>query len=295
MRITNRMIVQNAIQQMQNSLEGLSGLQEKAASGKMIQKPSDDPAAAAAALSLRSSLRAQQSYLDAAGLASDWISASETALKQMESLASQALKYTLDGVSDSKGAEARKALAGQIDHLFGDALTTANSTHLGSYIFAGFKVKDKPYIPSLVDPSQIVYAGDNGVMRRSIGPNQTITANTDSETAFLALFGALKIASQALNGTDSAAISAAAGGLQSALDQVSQLRAGNGIRQAQVRATERQLEEMQLSLKHILSQTEDANMIEVVALLRQQESVYQTVLEVSNRTLATANLFEYLS
>jgi hypothetical protein len=44
----------------------------------------------------------------------------------------------------------------------------------------------------------------------------------------------------------------------------------------------------------MLTNKEDVNMTEAITQLRYQETVYQAVLEVSRRSLATANLFEYL-
>ena len=49
MRITNKLMVGNAVMHMDDNLERLNSLQEKIASGKQFQTMSDDPAKAASA------------------------------------------------------------------------------------------------------------------------------------------------------------------------------------------------------------------------------------------------------
>jgi hypothetical protein len=45
----------------------------------------------------------------------------------------------------------------------------------------------------------------------------------------------------------------------------------------------------------VLSQKQDANLAEAISMLKNQETSYQVVLEVSQRAISALTLFDYLS
>ena len=62
MRITTGMIQRNVLADLNDLSDKLSQTQQRAASGKQITRPSDDPYAASRAMGLRSSLEANAAY-----------------------------------------------------------------------------------------------------------------------------------------------------------------------------------------------------------------------------------------
>jgi len=72
------------------------------------------------------------------------------------------------------------------------------------------------------------------------------------------------------------------------------LSATNGARQRQVSSSKDHLELANLSLKNLLSDKEDVNMAEAVAMLSSQETTYKAVLEVGHRAISALNLFDVL-
>lgn len=299
MRVTQRMMTDNAIQHMDENLQRLYAMQEKVSSGKGFQRPSDDPAGVASALTLRSQLEALQGYLDTSRLSDNWMSATDFALKQMMDIASRAYNLTLGGASDSQGVQERQAFAAEIEVLLRQAIDLANTSHQDNYIFAGFKINAPPF--SGVDDDgdglyeSVSYQGDNGVILRHLGPGQTIPQNLDGESTFSPLFQALIHAREALNANDVPAIQAALGELRSALSGVSTAHTVNGARQRQVRLVSERLEKSQIEIKKLLSSKEDVNMAEAISNLQHQETVYRAVLEVAQRALSALSLFDLLS
>jgi flagellar hook-associated protein 3 FlgL len=293
MRVTSRMMVQNAIQYMEDNLARLSDLQGQVASGKTIQTASDDPATAALSLSLRSSLQTNASYIDSGAVTGDWLDANELALQQMVDLATSAQNTALQGVPDSQGPEERQALAQNIDSLLQQAVEVANSTHRGSYLFAGYQVTTQPFTYNGTDVTNNL-ASTTGPIQRAIGPGQTITVNIDGNTVLTPFFAALVAARDALNADDGAALQTALSSLQTAADGVSAARTTNGARSRQVDDTTDRLTKSQTALKDLLSKKEDASLAEAISLLNQQETVYQAVLEIGKRSIP-ASLFDFLS
>ena len=62
----------------------------------------------------------------------------------------------------------------------------------------------------------------------------------------------------------------------------------------QVTTTIDHLEKTNLSLKSLLSEKEDVNMAEAIAMMQAQETTYQAVLEVGQRAISALNLFDVL-
>jgi flagellar hook-associated protein 3 FlgL len=294
LRVTNQMIVDNAIRYMQENMARLEDLRNKSASGKRFQTSSEDPNAASAAMSLRSSLKEGQAFLDTARTTKAWMEATEIALKQVIELGTRALNKALDGFSDIHDASNRQAFATEIDAILRQAIDFGNTRHLGNYIFSGFKTSTRPFTFQAGSPDSVAYNGDSGQIQRNLGAGQHVIANLDGNAALNPFFSSLISARDALFADDQAALSTAIEELRTSLASVSLARTSNGSRQQQVEAVINQGEEMQLMLQGFLSQKEDVNMVEVISSLRQQETVYQATLEVTRRTLSTINLFDLL-
>ena len=293
MRVTQKMLADDAIKYISENFERLGELQATAASGKRFQRASDDPGAVRASLRLRSSLTSAASFLETAQGLQEWMSATESALGNMIDLLTQAVNKALEGVSDTN-PEARPALAQEIDNLLNEAIDAGNSTHQGSYLFAGHKTDTRPFALVSGNSDSVAYSGDGGMILRSLSPDLTMTANLDGSATLSPAFAALIAARDALYSSDAGNIQVAVAGLQSALKGVSEARALIGARHRQVTNVAGRLEAAQTALKSLLSQREDADMAETLSSLAQQQTVLQAVLEVGQRTLTTLNLFDLL-
>lgn len=294
MRVTNQMIHNNAVRHMRENLEKLYAAQELVASGKAFQRASDDPSTASAALLLRSTLEASQDFLDGAAVSREWIDANEVVLGQLSDLATRAVTLAQSGISDTQGADERQTLGTEMDGLLEAAVEAANTTHQGGYLFAGFRIRTKPFELVGGTPDNVVYSGDAGVIRNNLGPGQSVTVNLDASAVFSPFFSALIAARDALNADDSAALQTAAADLRTSMEGIVSARTTNGARGRMIDDASESLERSQLAIKALLSKKEDVDMAEAISLVRQQETVYQAVLESGQRAISTPNLFDYL-
>jgi flagellar hook-associated protein 3 FlgL len=299
MRVTQRMIMDNAVQYMTSNLEKLQEYQEKVASGKEFQLVSDNPSGATTALNLRSTLATSQTYLDTADLTDGWMTATDDALSQILDIAKRAIDLTRQGVSDTEGDTQREAYATELNTLLEQAIDVANTTHLGNYIFAGFKTTTTPF--SLDDNNgdgegdTMIYHGDNGVMLRALGPSLTLSQNIDGEATFKDLVAAIVNARDALRTNQSDTIQDAVDVLENALQIVNTASTTNGARLSQTRVIAQRLETTQVELQKLLSEKEDVNMAEAVSTFTYQQTVYQAVLEVGQRAISALSLFDLMS
>ncbi len=316
MRITNMMMVNNAIQNMNDNQEKLSKLQTKVATQKQFQTASENPVNASASLSLRSNMRTLESYSDTAAATSNWMNTSDFALNQLEEIGVQASKLILRGLNDSLSASERfVSLATEMNSLIEKAVEVGNTSVNGQFIFSGYKVDQKAfelvdspttildYQGNTVTPKVVNYLGDQGSMQRNLGPDQSVTMNVRGDQAIQGFIENLISASNALiqNNIHGTSVPPAAPtlqetltGVKSSADVVNQYRTSNGARMRQVESASNFLETVKIETANLLSQKEDTNMAEGIALLSNQQTTYQAVLEVSQRAISALSLFDYM-
>ncbi|HMX74427.1 MAG TPA: hypothetical protein PKE35_09240 [Anaerolineales bacterium] len=317
MRITHQMMTDGAIQNMADNLEKVSKLQNRIASGKNFQVASEDPTHASASLSLRSHLQTLESYTDTAELTQNWMTATDNAFDQLEQLAVRANNLILRGLNDSlSGRERAESLATEMQTLINQAVELGNTSVNGQYIFSGYQVNQKAFALSdaaatLPDyqgnpftPKVITYLGDQGNIQRSLGPDQSVTLNVRGDQAILGFLQNMILASNALQQnniqdtgdpvTDPLTLESTLSALKSSLETLDQYRTSNGARMRQVDSAANFLETVKLETRSLLSKNEDTNMAEGIALLANQQTTYEAVLEVSQRAISALSLFDYL-
>jgi len=144
------------------------------------------------------------------------------------------------------------------------------------------------------------YLGDTGVMQRSLGPDQSVALNVRGDQAILGFLQNLIVASNALiqnnvhNTGDPLTLEASLGNLKTSIDTLDQYRTSNGARLRQVTSASNFLESVKLETESLLSENEDINLAESIALLANQQNTYEAVLEVSQRAISALSLFDYL-
>lgn len=307
MRITNKLMVDNAIQNMSGNLERLSKLQGKLALGKQFQVASEDPARASVTLSLRSNLRTLESYADTAEITKNWMTATDNALDQVEQIGIRATNLIQRALNDTfSGSERAMTIGAEMQELLKQAVELGNTSLNDQFIFAGYQVNNKAFelvddTTTLLDykgdpfmPKVVNYLGDQGMMQRSLGPDQSVTLNVRGDQALEGFLQNLVLAGNALVQNDRASMETVLTGLQSSLGTIDQFRTSNGARLRQVDSAAGFLETMKIETQSLLSKNEDINLAEGIAQLANQETTYNAVLEVSQRAISALSLFDYL-
>lgn len=114
------------------------------------------------------------------------------------------------------------------------------------------------------------------------------TAGDNQPAADLpALFAAIIEARDALNEGEGESVSAAIAALGEALDHLNQFLEKDMPRQQRMKDIAEHMQQAQLPAEDLLKPQETDNLVEVMARLYRQETAYQAVLKVSNRTLAS--------
>jgi len=311
------MMANNAMQNIAENQEKIAKLRNQVSTQKQFQTASDNPVQASASLSLRSNLRTLESYSDTANITSNWMNTTDYALNQLEEIGIQASNLILRGLNDSLSNNERyTALATEMNGLIEKAVELGNSSVNGQFIFSGYQLNQKPFtlgvdpLTTLLDyqgnsfnPTTISYDGDTGSMQRNLGPDQMVTMNMPGRPSVEAFIQDLITASTALTQGNIHGVSVppAPSTLQEALtkvkssaDAINANRTSNGARMRQVESASNFLETVKIETKSLLSQKEDTNLAEGIAMLTNQQTTFQAVLEVSQRAISALSLFDYM-
>ena len=305
MRITTSMTQRNVLSDLNALSDKLSRTQTKAATGKQITRPSDDPYAASRAMGLRSSLEANSAYKSNIEDAQDWQNSTESALDSITKYIHRANDLVLEGSSDTSDPNARQALAAEIDEIVQGVKETANSTYGDLHLFSGTATGTSPYLQGADDSYQGNLGGLDpatpGVLRE-IGPGVTMSINSvgseilggGQAAADGKLLDTLRTISQHLKANDGTSLRTTdLQNLTANLNQVLQVRARNGAQTNRLQAADTRLDQIQASVTEQLSNTEDADIAQTMIDFNSQSAAYQAALR-AGANIVQASLMDFL-
>jgi len=154
MRITRSMMVNNMLYWTEKQMGRLNDLSNIVASGKQINKPSDDPSAAGQILSDRTTLSLFGQYELNITQATTWIKTSSTTLETTGRFleTAQGIMYSLSTADKA----AKEGYLEVLEDLYDQVVDLANSKYGGGYMFSGSFSDTQPFSP---DFSTAVTAG----------------------------------------------------------------------------------------------------------------------------------------
>jgi flagellar hook-associated protein 3 FlgL len=287
-RMTQRMMSDRALLGMQTGLGRLAKVQEQLTTGRVINRPSDDPTATTSAMRIRGSVAAQKQYARNANDALAWLNQIDATFTSMTDQVRRAKEIALQGANDgAMGPQARDALATEVDQLREGLIATANGTYLGRPLFGGVTGGTAAYA---ADGTWVGVAAtaDQGVVR-TVGDGVKIRVDVEGPTAFGpdgdSLFDHLAALSTALRAGDGVGMSAAIGNLTSDSSRITDVQSAVGARTNRVEQAQTAAGDAQLSLTNTLSEIENTDIAKATVDLQLQEVAYQAALSATARVM----------
>jgi flagellar hook-associated protein 3 FlgL len=296
MRVGTASLYVGIQQRLQRLTADLNSLNEKVATAKKLNRPSDDPIAMVDAMQFKTATRQMDQYGRNLKTAVSWFNASESALSQTLDLVGRAREIAVLMNSDSQNAETRAAAAVEVGNLLDQAISLGNTQLSGRYVFSGFETATAPFTKVMgggVETAQ--YNGDTNDFQVQIGKDENLTAGKNGQTVLMdsALFSTLGSLKKALEDNDWGGINTQLGNLTSVEDHLNNQIADIGARQNRAEVKENILGQLQLELQDRLSQAEDADIAEVMIQLNAKQVTYQAALAAAAR-VNQMSLLNYL-
>jgi len=180
MRITSSTLRDAFLDTLQQAQQRLLQTQTQIATGRKVNKPSDDPLAAARIGELEASLSRIDQYQSNALLAQNRLGLEEEALVGVVNGLQRIRELAVQANNATTGPESRQAVAVELRQQLQNLLALANTTDgQGRYLFAGFHEETQPFAQT---PTGFVYSGDDGQQGVSISDHRVIfTGDPGSE------------------------------------------------------------------------------------------------------------------
>ena len=297
MRVTQRQIQGFALSALSGARGRVFELQQRAASGLRVERPSDDPAAAARARVLGSLISENRTYRQATAHALARLQTAEAGLSQASNIMARAKEIALAMASGTVSAEQRATAATEVYQLRAQMIEIVNSKYDDEYVFANTATDSPPldgagnftYDPNVYD----------SVLAAELGEQQRAEIGASAAHAFAVRAAApgsvdvvdeLDLLGQALNANDPDAVRAQIVTLDAGSSQIISERARTGLRIQGVQLAEQRATEQLNLFERLRSDVVDADAAETFSQLSLAQTTLQAAIGVAGRVLGPSLL-----
>jgi flagellar hook-associated protein 3 FlgL len=270
---------------------------EQLASGRRVNRLSDDPATAALSVEHRYRLGETDQFLRNIADISSLTRTTETALNEVVTALSRATTLGVQGGTDTISAENRAVVAAEVRSLQQRLVALGNTEYQGKYIFAGTEVNTQPFALDGSIPSGVRYDGNTTTNFVEVAPGQMVKAHVLGSDVFTNpsadVFLALETLATALESGTSGQIQAATSQVRSAFEHVTNERAVLGAGLASLESAELFLQRERVDLAIRQEELVAADLATSATNLIQARSVREAVLAAAGR-ISSLSLFDFL-
>jgi len=287
MRITQSMLSSDSLRNLSESYRRMGKYEDQLATGKKINKPSDDPVVAMKGMYYRSNLTEVEQYKRNLSELYLWMDNSEAGIDQANSALQRIRELTIQGQNDTNSSDDRKAIAREIDQLKQSLVATANTQVSGRYIFHGTDVM-KPTVPQ-EDPIQVAANLDDAEINTyqvEVSRGVFMKANVNPANVFnQEMFDTVQNIQDQLESADPKQLDKLLDDLDNVMKTLSGERSDLGARYNRLETVENRLGQQEVLASRVLSDNEDADIERVIMDLKSQESVHRAALSVGARII----------
>jgi len=292
MRVTQSMMSRNLIQNLNMNREHMSQLQESAATGKEISSSSDDPVKFARAARYRKTLTQYDQYMRNSNDGIGWADNYAMVMNEFQNLVVEARNVAIQGSDAAQSNQTRLVLADRINGIIEQTVSIANSSFLGKSIFSGTDTRNLE--PFSYDGASVTYSGNTSKMSRRVSEGMDVEINiTGEELSAANLFTSLIDLREALTTDDESTIGSLIADLDVAADNLLGLESRNGLAKSHMQMTQSRIETAKTNVLSFLSETEDANLAEVIMEYNAEEMAYEAALQTTTKALQL-NIMDFI-
>ena len=295
MRVTNNTMIHSIVRYLTRQNEALFDRQNIIASGKKINKPSDDPLGMGRVLDYRQTIASIEQYQANIQRGKTRLDVVEVNLDLVDDLLEVVRAIAQDETGGTTAS--RQRAAESLKDLYDQILDQANSKFNDNYLFSGYQTKTAPFSrddtqATTFDQFTITYNGDAGDMQFIVADNTTITMQADGQPIFhdaasggINIFDVMRDLIVGLENDDTAAISIQSGLLEQGETQIQDIRSANAPILYQLQTTENHWEHYKPKIEDLLGTEENADITRAVVELQSLELAYQSTLATAARIL----------
>ncbi len=289
----------------------LQDLQLQAATGKRLNRPSDDPTAISPMLSARTQSQTSDRYIETIESGLDRIDTTDSYLDRIENNLVRVREISIAAANGTASAQDRLTYADEVAQIRADLIDSGNAQVDGKFLFAGFSEKTRPFTLNsnypVPDSNPVNYNGDNGTIQFEISPNELadvgLTGNAlmlgdadnngATDAGAVDIFAVVTSIEEALRADNPAGITGQMDNLETGADQVRGYRSLKGNLGRRLEVARDHMEEIKVDMEELRSRYEDADLLETITDLQQQENSFQAALSITGR-VSELSILDYI-
>jgi len=145
MRITNSMMTQSVIRNINDNMGRLNEAQQETSTGVKIQEASDDPIAATKTLQYRSVIATIKQYQSNASDATSWMEVTSSTLNSLTDAVQQIRDLTSQAAGGILDDTELESISAQVTEIKSSISELMNTQFAGRYVFGGYATDAAPY------------------------------------------------------------------------------------------------------------------------------------------------------
>ncbi|MGI6413493.1 MAG: flagellar hook-associated protein FlgL [Syntrophomonadaceae bacterium] len=320
MRVTNRMLNNITLNNINHNLIKMGEFQQQLSSGKRVNKPSDDPIAVTKLLMVKSTLAFHEQYTRNVENAKSYLDMADTALDNATQIMQRAREIAGYGATGTVPQASMEALAEEVNGLVEELIQVANSSFGGRYIFGGtyttmppFTIKEQengkvsevqfinsdfvasnPDIAEMLDNTyRLEIEVETGVTMDISSGKQTFHTDHEGQPSPGAIFNTLIQLRIHLENGDKEKTNQKISEMDQLIDNILSERAVVGAKSKRMELAYNRFETYKVEIKSLLGKLEDVDYAEAMIRFKSQETVYQAALAASAKIIQPT-LINYL-
>lgn len=143
MRVTNNMLVNTLLRNVNRNMRTMQKKQDQLSTGKRVSAPSDDPVAITKILKYKTKINELEQYDSNTKDALSWTQTTELSITNVSDALQRARELTVQAASDTNTLEERENIAQEIEQLKEHIIGNANKDFAGKYIFSAYQTDQK--------------------------------------------------------------------------------------------------------------------------------------------------------
>lgn len=296
MRVTQSMLSNNMLLNLNNSYGKMSKLQDQITSGSKITRPSDDPVIAVKGMGYRRDLGQVEQYTRNMNEVNNWIDTTDESLNQVGEQMKRVRELVIQAANDTNTPDDRAKIKAEIDQIRQQIQDIGNTKIADRYIFSGTRTNQPLFENGTIDPTKVnsedvVIEVYDGIQMKVNTPGAELFQNIDD---MMGKISDLLDPNRAGGPATGEEIGNALGGVaeQSTGDDITAIhnkileaQADVGARQNRVELMENRLSIREIGVTKQMSNNEDVDYAKAITEMVTSESIHQAALSVGAKII----------
>src|SRR5437016_3778991 len=291
MRVTETGTYLSFLNDLQHTKEQMANAELQVTSGKKVNKPSDDPAAASDIVRISGEKAVDDQFSRNIDAAKSRLTAADNALNGVQTMLDRIVQLGL--AATTTGSDTKSSIP-EIQGLRDQMISVANTTVQGRYIFGGSLTTTPAYVKQ--NDSSVTYAGDSNAVVLQVARDNAMQVQVPGSDVFSGNIDVFDTMSQMINAMqagDNNAVAAQVNKLQQLSDTVSTARSRVGGYMNVADDLSSQLTTRNIARTSELNNVQTADTAQSLTQLTLTQTNLQATLAVGAR-IAQMNLLDYI-